>query len=51
MATGVISPPDTLGSYAVPWHLALSDPFWLVGGLLFLAAASAFEKSRRVGAT
>jgi hypothetical protein len=49
MATGVVSPPDTLGSYAVPWHLALWDPFWLVGGLLFLAATSAFQKSRREG--
>jgi hypothetical protein len=45
MATGTIGTPEDLGSYAVPWHLALWDPFWLAGGLLFLAAARAFQKS------
>jgi hypothetical protein len=45
MATGAISTPEALGTYAVPWHLALWDPFWLAGGLLFLAATRAFQKS------
>ena len=39
MATGAIATPDGLGSHAVAWHLALWDPFWLAGGLLFLLAA------------
>jgi hypothetical protein len=45
MATGAISTPEALGTNAVPWHLALWDPFWLVGGLLFLAATPALQKS------
>jgi hypothetical protein len=45
MATGAISTPETLGRYAVPWHLALWDPFWLAGGLLFLAATRAVQNS------
>jgi Protein of unknown function (DUF3995) len=45
MTTGAITTPETLGTYAVPWHVALWDPFWLVGGLLFLAATRAFQKS------
>jgi hypothetical protein len=45
MVTGAIGTPDALGSHAVGWHLALWDPFWLVGGLLFLAAARAFQRS------
>jgi hypothetical protein len=45
MATGAISTPEAVGTYAVPWHLALWDPFWLAGGLLFLAAARAFRRS------
>jgi hypothetical protein len=43
MATGAIGTPDALGTQAVSWHLALWDPFWLVGGLLFLTATRAFQ--------
>jgi hypothetical protein len=39
MAIGAIDTPDALGTHAVAWHLALWDPIWLVGGLLFLLAA------------
>jgi len=39
MVSGAISTPAGLGSEALPWHLALWDPVWVVGGLLFLAAA------------
>lgn len=45
MAGGAISTPDALGTTAVKWHLALWDPFWLVGGLLFLAATHTFRQS------
>ncbi len=36
---------ELLGSVdAVRWHLALWDPFWMVGGLLFIAAAYTFGR-------
>jgi hypothetical protein len=31
----------------VTWHLALWDPFWLLGGVLFLAAGRAYQRSAR----
>lgn len=39
MATGIIDTPAGLGETAVRWHLALWDPIWLVGGVLFVATA------------
>jgi Protein of unknown function (DUF3995) len=39
MKADVVDTPVALGSSAVGWHLALWDPFWLLGGLLFIAAA------------
>jgi hypothetical protein len=47
MATGAIRTPDTLGTHALPWHLWLWDPFWLAGGLLFVAAAHGLQRSPR----
>lgn len=48
MAAGAIGTPDALGPDAVTWHLALWDPFWLLGGLLFLAATRAFQQGLSV---
>jgi hypothetical protein len=45
--TGAAITPNGLGAHAVSWHLALWDPFWLVGGILFLAATRAFQLSPR----
>jgi hypothetical protein len=39
MAAGVIAIPQSFGAEALPWHLLLWDPWWLAGGLLFVAAA------------
>lgn len=46
MVTGVIDTPDALGTYAVAWHLAWWDPFWLVGGVLFLLATLMARRAR-----
>jgi Protein of unknown function (DUF3995) len=39
MEAGVVETPSGLGSEAATWHLLLWDPWWLLGGLLFVAAA------------
>jgi hypothetical protein len=45
MALGSSNIPASIGSMtAVRWHLFFWDPFWLLGGILFLAAAR-FAKS------
>jgi len=40
MAAGVIPIPESIGSMtALRWHLFFWDPFWLLGGILFVATA------------
>lgn len=39
MKAGAVDTPSGLGSEAATWHLALWDPWWLLGGVLFLLAA------------
>jgi hypothetical protein len=44
MEAGAVGTPDDLGSEAVTWHLALWDPWWLLGGILFLLAAREYAR-------
>jgi hypothetical protein len=39
MAAGVMPTPEAMHSAAARWHLFLWDPWWLLGGLLFVATA------------
>ena len=39
MAAGALSIPASVGATAVRWHLLLWEPWWMLGGLLFMAAA------------
>lgn len=39
MALGILRTPASMGSAATTWHLVLWDPWFLLGGVLFLAAA------------
>jgi hypothetical protein len=39
MVAGLRDTPAALGEQAARWHLLLWDPVWLLGGILFLAAA------------
>jgi Protein of unknown function (DUF3995) len=41
MAVGAIAVPESVGEDAVPWYVFLWEPVWILGGLLFLAAARA----------
>jgi uncharacterized protein DUF3995 len=48
MATGAIDIPAGLGATAMRWHLVLWDPWWVVGGILFVTAAWLAHYSERV---
>jgi uncharacterized protein DUF3995 len=39
MAAGALSVPASVGATAVRWHLLLWEPWWMLGGLLFMASA------------
>jgi Protein of unknown function (DUF3995) len=45
MAAGAVDTPESLGASAVDWHLVLWDPFWLLGGVLFTAAAWRYRRA------
>ena len=47
MVGGVIRTPAGLGHTAALWHVLLWDPWWLLGGILFILAAWSY--SRRTG--
>lgn len=42
---GMVDIPAAVGADAARWKLALWDPFWLLGGVLFLVAALQFRRS------
>lgn len=46
MVTGLRDTPEALGETAARWHLTLWDPFWVLGGLLFLLATLAARRHR-----
>jgi len=39
MVIGATPTPLALGSEAARWHLVLWDPWWIIGGVLFVLAA------------
>jgi hypothetical protein len=46
MAADVIDIPSAIGSItAVRWHLLVWDPYWFLGGVLFIRAAKAFRRA------
>ena len=47
MAAGVLSTLAGLGATALRWHLALWDPWWLVGGILFGLATWSYSHQSR----
>lgn len=48
MALGVLETPASMRSAAATWHLILWDPWFLLGGLLFLAAAWRYDRAIHV---
>lgn len=44
MEVGLIEKPASVDSAAARWHLLLWDPWWLLGGLLFVAAAWSYQR-------
>jgi hypothetical protein len=45
MVFGVIRIPAGLGHTAALWHVVLWDPWWLLGGILFIIAAWSYRRS------
>ena len=40
MRSGALAVPHGVGARALPWHLWLWDPYWILDGLLFLLLAT-----------
>ena len=51
MVSGLRDTPAFLGERAARWHLLFWDPVWLLGGVLFLAAAWQARHGARSPAT
>jgi hypothetical protein len=49
MEGGVIALPAFVGATALRWYLLLWEPWFLIGGILFLAAARSFSRRPRPG--
>lgn len=47
MAVGVLDVPSGLGEDAVVWYLVLWEPYWILGGVLFLLTALRFGRATR----
>lgn len=47
MAVGLMSTPESMHSAAARWHLFLWGPWWLLGGILFIAAAWTFQRTEK----
>lgn len=47
MATGVLDVADGIGEAALVWYLALWEPLWVLGGVLFLLIARCFGRIPR----
>jgi hypothetical protein len=47
MEAGVIDIPESLGAPAVRWYLLMWEPWWLLGGVLFLLAAWGYQRRDR----
>lgn len=45
MLTGLRSTPDAVGDDVVIWYVLVWEPFWTLGGVLFLWAARAFQRT------
>ncbi len=44
MIAGVITIPAGLGHTTTLWHVMFWDPWWLLGGLLFIATAWSYSR-------
>jgi uncharacterized membrane protein YedE/YeeE len=44
MEAGIVSIPSVIGSESVHWYLMLWEPFWLVGGILFIIAVWQYNR-------
>ncbi|MEW9675157.1 DUF3995 domain-containing protein [Lentibacillus sp. L22] len=45
MAVGVMATPESMHSTAARWHLLFWDPWWLLGGVLFILAVLHFIRN------
>ena len=46
MAVGLLATPESMHSVAARWHLLLWDPWWVLGGALFVIAAWSCSRGR-----